>query len=327
MKFPKIQTVLIASVFATVSALAQQSSSAVQQNATAPAQTQAPAQQPATSTAQPVTNESLLIGSGDMLHVTVFDTPELEQHARVTDDGNVPLMFLGNVHVAGLTPEAASRTIEAGLKAGQYLKLPQVTVTIEQYGTQGVLVIGEVKNPGNYQIDTSRPVLDVLSLAGGLGELANRHIMIERRGTGERVAYFVSNNPEEAFDHSVLVHPGDKVMVPKAPVAYMLGDVNKPGGYAFTNNNSELTALQMVALAGGTPPTARPAVAKLIRRNGDGYTQTQIQLSDMQKGKIADIQLQPDDVIYIPYSYMKNLAVNISAVVGAAASASIYAVR
>ena len=82
-------------------------------------------------------------------------------------------------------------------------------------------------------------------------------VTIERHGTGERVQYFVSNNPEEAFDHSVLIHPGDKVLVPKAPVAYMLGDVTKPGGYAFTNNKSQLTALQMLALAGGTPPTAQ----------------------------------------------------------------------
>src|SRR5271156_5237496 len=116
----------------------------------------------------PSSSESILIGPGDMLHIQVFDTPEMDQHARVTDDGNVPLIFLGNVHVAGLTPESAARTIETELKSRELMKHPQVTVNIEQYATQGVLVIGQVAHPGSYQIDTARPVLDVLSLAGGL---------------------------------------------------------------------------------------------------------------------------------------------------------------
>ncbi len=270
------------------------------------------------------TTESILIGPGDMLHIQVFDTPEMEQHARVTDDGNVPLMFLGNVHVAGLPPEGAARTIEMQLQQKELMKRPQVTVNIEQYATQGVLVIGEVKNPGSYQIDTSRPVLDVLTLAGGLTEVADRKITIERHDTGERVQYFVSNRPEDAFDHSVLIHPGDKLMVPKAGIVYALGDFAKPGGYTLSDNRSQLSAVQMLALAGGTPPTAMPSAARLIRRNGDGYTETKIQLSDMQKGKIADIQLQADDIIYVPFSYLKNMAVNATGIVASVGSAAIY---
>ncbi len=84
----------------------------------------------------------------------------------------------------------------------------------------------------------------------------------------------------------------------------------------------------MLALAGGTPPTAVPSNARLIRRTGtgDGYTETKIQLSDMQKGKIPDMQLQPDDMIYVPFSYLKNVAVNASSVVAAAGAAAVYAV-
>ncbi len=278
-----------------------------------------------TPAASAQTTESILIGPGDMLHIQVFDTPEMEQHARVTDDGNVPLVFLGNVHVAGLTPEGAARLIETGLQDKQYMKHPQVTVNIEQFATQGVLVMGQVKNPGSYQIDTSRPVLDVLSLAGGLNDLADRKVTIERHGTGERVQYFVSNDPEEAFDHSILIHPGDKVMVPKAAVAYLLGDVYKAGGYAFTNNKSQLTVLQMVSLAGGTQPNANPADAQLIRRTADGYSKTHIQLSDMQKGKVADFVLQPDDIIYVPFSYLKNIALNAAQIASAAGSSAVYA--
>ena len=206
------------------------------------------------------------------------------------------------------------------------MKHPQVTVNIEQFATQGVLVIGQVAHPGSYQIDTSRPVLDVLSLAGGLTDVADRNVTIERHGTGERVQYFVSNNPEEAFDHSVLIHPGDKVMVPKAAVAYMLGDVARPGGYAFTNNKSQLTALQMLALAGGTPPTAVPSGARLIRRNGGRLHRKRDPAQRYAKGKDPEFLLEPDDIIYVPFSYLKNIAMNASSVVAAAGAAAVYAV-
>jgi polysaccharide biosynthesis/export protein len=270
--------------------------------------------------------ESILIGAGDMLHIQVFDSPEMDQHARVTDDGNVPLIFLGNVHLAGMTPEGAARTIEARLRQGKVLKHPQVAVLLEQYATQGVLVIGQVAHPGSYQIDTARSVLDVLGLAGGLTAVADRKITILRHGTGERLGYFVSNNPDDAFDHSVLVHPGDKLMVPKAGVVYALGDFARPGGYVLSNNKGQLTALQMLSLAGGTPSSAVPSHARLIRRTGDGYSETRIQLSDMQKGKIPDIQLQPDDMVYVPFSYVKNIATNSSQILAAAGAAAVYAV-
>jgi len=273
----------------------------------------------------PATNESILIGPGDMLHIGVFDTPEMDQHARVTDDGSVPLIFLGNVHVAGLTPEQAARTIESELQQKELMKHPQVTVNIESFATQGVLVIGQVAHPGPVQIETSRPVLDVLGLAGGLTELADRNITIERHGTGERVEYFVSNKPEEAFDHSVLIHPGDKIMVPKAGIVYALGDFARPGAYVLSNNEGKLTALQMLALAGGTPPNAVPSSTVLIRKNGDGFTSTKIQLSDMAKGKIPDIPLQAGDYLYVPFSYLKNIAANATQIVASGAGAAIYA--
>jgi polysaccharide export outer membrane protein len=311
MRFHKIQLLALILSFIATSGFAQ--------TAAAPPPAATPDAAAAAST------ESILIGSGDMLHIQVFDTPELDQHARVMDDGNVPLIFLGEVKVAGLTPGQAGRTIETQLQAKDYMKHPQVTVTIEQYATQGVLVIGQVSKAGSYQIDTSRPVLDVLSMAGGLTDIADRKITIERHGTGERIQYIVSNNPEEAFDHSILIHPGDKIMVPKAPLAYALGDVAKPGGFTFSNNKSQLTVLQMIALAGGTPPTASPSSARLIRRTADGYTNIPIQLSDMQKGKIADLQLQPDDIVYVPFSYLKNLVVNASGIVASTGSAAIYA--
>jgi polysaccharide biosynthesis/export protein len=269
--------------------------------------------------------ETIVIGPGDLLHVLVFDTPEMDQHPRVTDGGDIPLYFVGDIHVGGMSPEEAALAVEDALKQKQLMKRPQVTVLIESYATQAVFVMGQVKNPGSYQIITPRPVMDLLSMAGGITDVADRHIVIERRGTKEKVRYFLSNSADEAFDQSVLVYPGDKLLVSKAGVAYALGDVGKPGGFVMQNNKSQLTVLQMVALAGGTPPSATPSHARLIRRDGDGYKNIPIQLSDMQKGKIPDILLQPDDIVYVPFNYLKNVAANASSIVASAAGASIYA--
>ena len=268
--------------------------------------------------------ESLLIGPGDLLHVQVLDTPDLEEHARVTDAGELPLILGGNVKVAALTPEEAAHAIEKVLLHGHFLLHPEVLVTVEEYATQKVSVLGEVKVPGAYAIDTPRPVLDVLTLAGGLTALADRKILIERHGTGEKVPYFVSNEPGLALDTSVKVDPGDTVLVPKAGIVYVLGDVDRPGGYTMTNNDAAITVLQLVARAGGTTHSAVPSHAKLIRKTDSGYVEMPLPLSKMQKGKRADIALQPNDIVYVPFSYMRNFALGASGLAAAAASAAVY---
>jgi polysaccharide export outer membrane protein len=269
--------------------------------------------------------ESLLIGPGDLLHVQVFDTPELEQHARVTDAGELPLLMGGNVKVAHLTPAEAARSIEKVLLDGQFLLRPRVAVTVEEYATQKVSVLGEVKTPGAYAITTPRSVLDVLSLAGGLTDLADRRILIERKGTNEKTPYFVSNKADVAVNTAVRISPGDTLVVPKAGIVYVLGDVRQPGGYTMTNNEAQLSVLQLVARAGGTNNSAVPAHTRLMRKTGEsGYSETQLQLSAMQKGKQPDQFLQAGDILYIPFSYMKNFALQGSGLAASAASAAIY---
>lgn len=268
--------------------------------------------------------ESLLIGPGDVLHVRVFDTPELEQHARVTDSGNLTLLLGGQVKVAGLPPAAAARAIESALVAGNVLLKPRVEVTVEEYATEKVSVVGEVKSPGAYALVTPRNVLDVLSLAGGLTELASRQVVISRYGTGDKVPYFVSNDPNVAMTNVVKINPGDTLMVPKAGIVYMLGDVKAPGGYTMTNNEGHLTALELLARAGGTPLASVPSHARLIRKTDSGFTEIHLPLSAMQKGKQADIELQPNDIVYVPYSYWLNVVVNASGIAASATTAAVY---
>lgn len=271
-------------------------------------------------------NESLLIGPGDTIHVQVYDTPEMDQHPHVSDAGNVPLAFIGDVHVAGLSTDAAALKIEAALEAKNIMKHPQVMVGIENYATQNVSVMGEVRAPGAYPITTPMSVIDVLARAGGITNLGDRHITIERHGTGQKVEYFLSNNADVALDQKVKVYPGDTVVVPKAALVYILGDVGRPGGYVMDNNEAKLSALEMLARAGGTPPSAVPSHARLIRKGPNGtYQNLPLPLSSMQKGKKPDVELQANDIVYVPFSYLRSFGTNATSVVASTAGAAVYA--
>lgn len=269
--------------------------------------------------------ESLLIGPGDALHIQVFDTPELDQHARVTDSGEVPLMFIGNQKLGGLTPANAARKVEEALKAGNYMKNPQVTVAVEAYATQQVFVLGQVNKPGEYPITTPMPILSVLSLAGGLTELADRNITVQRRGdANQKTTYFLSNTANKAFSSDTLVYPGDTVMIPKTGIVYVIGDVGRPGGYPMSNNESKMTVMQALATAGAPTKTAVLSKAKLVRKTANGPQEVPVALADIEKGKAPDILMEPDDILYIPSSWLRNVVSNSSSIAASATSALIY---
>jgi polysaccharide biosynthesis/export protein len=281
------------------------------------------------SAAFAATPETLLIGPGDLLHIQVVDTPELEQHPRVTDAGEVPVAGVGSVRVSGMTPSAAAGVIQDRLITGHYMNHPQVLVSVEQYATQNISILGEVKAPGAYPIGTPRSILDVLALAGGLNGVADRNILIERHSDpAHLVHYNFSNDADRAIADQVQVNPGDTVVVPKAGIVYVLGDVNHPGGYVMANNESRMTMLEALAMAGGLTKTAKQGHARLIRKQADGtFTDRELSVGDLQQGKLPDIAMLPGDVLYVPFSYGRNLAVmGAGSIAGSATSAAVYAI-
>ncbi|MFT4111481.1 polysaccharide biosynthesis/export family protein [Silvibacterium sp.] len=286
--------------------------------------------------------DSLLIAPGDLVHISILDAPELEQHARVTDNGNLPLMVGGNVKVAGMTPLQASEAIGAALVAQHYLVNPRVAVTVAQYAEQNISVLGEVRLPGAYPVTSPKSVAEVLALAGGLQQDADRNVVIQRHGTGEMVTYYSSNQPTLVPDSAApglkpaaaealrvrdtMVYPGDVVRVARAELVYAIGDFNKPGGFPIVNNDSKLTVLQLVAFAGGADKSASVGKARLVRKDPEGRPYLiKLNLGDMEKGKKPDMTLQANDIIYLPFSFAKNSLLGISSVETAAATASVYA--
>ncbi|HTV04331.1 MAG TPA: polysaccharide biosynthesis/export family protein [Acidobacteriaceae bacterium] len=275
---------------------------------------------------QPSGQESLLIGPGDLLHVSVVREPELGEQVRVRDSGNVNLPLIGNVHVAGLDPGAAADAIAALYLKENYLRHPDVEVFVEQYASEPVSVLGQVRKPGTYMITTPRTLLDLLAMAGGLTPFADRHIMIERapgaKQREERV--FLSNRPHDALMANVMIDPGDRILVPKAGIVYVLGDVRRPGGYVM-ENESRMTVLQAIAMAAGVDRTADEKKARIIRNFNGAFDAEELPLREIEKGEAPDELLHANDVIYIPFSFARHVVMGTSSIVASASSALIYA--
>ncbi len=143
--------------------------------------------------------ESLVIGPGDEVHVQVFDTPDLDENARVTDSmESFRSYWVGRSSLASLTPVEAARSIEAALISGARDVLPP------RNGYGDAICDAERDRlwpggkPGTYPIDTPRSVVDVLGLAGGLTDLADRHVTIERHTSHRQISYYVSNRAERS---------------------------------------------------------------------------------------------------------------------------------
>jgi polysaccharide export outer membrane protein len=199
-------------------------------------------------------------------------------------------------------------------------------VIVEDYATQNVSVLGQVQNPGTYPIVTPQPILKVLAQAGGLTDLADRDVTIERHNDPlQKIHYYLANDASKALSDNVKVYPGDIVLVSKAAVVYVLGDVAHPGGYSITTNDSKLTVLQAIAMAGSANKTALESHVRLIRKTPQGQKDLPIQLTAIEKGKQTDLILQPDDVIFVPFSWTKNFAMSASAIVSSTSGAAIYA--
>jgi polysaccharide biosynthesis/export protein len=273
-----------------------------------------------------VSNESLLIGRGDLLHISIFREPDLEQKVRVKDSGEIELSLVGTISVMGKSPDGAAKVIEQAYIKGSFLNRPQVSVLIEEYATQAVSILGQVAKPGTVPLTTPRSLLDVLSLAGGLTEIADRHITIQRGDKSGNVAVFLPNNADASVRASVIVYPGDTVIVPKAGLVYVLGDVARPGGYVM-QNDSKLTVLQAMAMAAGANKTAKESATRLIRKVNGNYREQLVPLQDIEHGKKPDMQLEADDVLYVPFSMAKNVVLGASGIVSSTSSAAIYAAR
>jgi polysaccharide export outer membrane protein len=194
---------------------------------------------------------------------------------------------------------------------------------IREYGTQGVSVLGEVRKPGVYRVLGGRSLLDIISEAGGTTPFAAQQATVKRHASQEKLTASLSNDPAELLARDVELEPGDTVIVPKAGIVYVLGDVGRPGGYIM-QNSGRISLLQAVAMAQGVNRAAAKKHTRILRRKASGIEETVLDLKQVLEGRVTDPQLQSEDIVYIPPSTPKSLLMRSPVLVQSATSAAVY---
>jgi polysaccharide export outer membrane protein len=269
---------------------------------------------------------ALQISAGDLLDVSVFDTPELSTKNRVDEHGAITLALTGVIPVAGLTAEQAGETIEARLRSANILKQPHVSVTVEQYSTQGVTLLGEIKSPGVYPLLGARGLLDIVSAAGGVTPSAGKAITITHRDEPDKpVTVQLDSHAGSTASFNVDLRPGDTVMVSHAGIVYVVGDVGRAGGFMLETND-RLTVLQAIALAQGLNKTAALNNTRIIRKTGDQRELLPIPIKKIMASKAPDPMLNDGDILFVPSSAAKNAMVDMENLLPSVAGAAIFRV-
>ncbi len=260
--------------------------------------------QPETSPAADETAPSPRLGVGDLLDVNVYNVPELNTKSRLGTNGDVYLPLIDYVHLAGLTVEEAQAMIEKRLSDGGFVKNPHVTLNVDQSTSQGVSLLGEVARPGVYPVIGEPRLLDVISTAGGFTPSAGQSITVTHRNQSDKpVTVPLSRKLADNPTINIPVSPGDTILVHRADVVYVVGEVGRPSGFLMDSEN--LTVLKAIAMAGGTTRLAKMNDAKIIRKGPNGMTLTPVELKKMLQAKVADMPLKADDILFVPSSTAK----------------------
>lgn len=252
------------------------------------------------------TSQSYVVCAGDTLDISVYDAPDLSVKSVVTDRGEVYLPLVKRVHVAGLTVEKVQAQIESALQSGGFMNDPLVRVIVTDYA-HGVDMLGEVARPGTYPVAGSKRLLQLLTEAGGTTASAGPEITIRRSPDGRLENIALSSDPTDLLTADTWVNQGDIVIVPKAGVVYVVGEVLSPSGYAM-QDRTDYTILKVVAMSHGTTKLAKLSGVKIIRKGPTGLTEVPVALDKVEALKAPDIVLKPDDIVFVPSSRGKAAA-------------------
>jgi len=242
--------------------------------------------------------QDYLIGSQDVLKITVFEYPDLTTEARVSEEGKITFPLLGEITAKNLTTRQVEKGIAEKLVAAKIIKVPQVSVFVQQQRGRKVTIIGEVVKPGQYDIAGPTTLLDTISLALGMTPNAGYQLTVFRKESaadGKELTKKISVDVDKLLNVGDLsqnfeLQDADVVYVPKA-IFYVYGEVNKPGSYRLEKG---VTVKRALALAGGLTAKGTQRRIEITRREGDKER--------IVRAKIDDL-IQLDDVVRIKESF------------------------
>jgi polysaccharide export outer membrane protein len=245
-----------------------------------------------------------IIGPQDVLAIQVFDQMELGGKYTVEADGTFSFPLIGRISAGGMTLRKFESELKARLADGYFVD-PQVSVAVEQYRSQRLYVVGEVRNPGPVPLTGGMTLIEALARAGSTlpsasGELA---IVRARQGSdgpvlspaegddGSIVRATIRDLESGALNQAVELHDGDTIFVPRAETAFVFGEVRSPGGFPI---QKDTTVLQALSLAGGVTEHGALNRVKAVRLVKGQRTEVKVALTDIVK---------PGDTIIVPQKY------------------------
>ncbi|HEX5475285.1 MAG TPA: polysaccharide biosynthesis/export family protein [Vicinamibacterales bacterium] len=244
-----------------------------------------------------------VIGPQDVLTINVFDQADLGGKYTVETDGTFTFPLIGRIRAGGLTIRAFEASLRQALAAG-YFKNPQVTVSVDQYRSQRVFVMGEVRSPGPVPLTGGMTLIEALARAGSTlptaaGELsivrapqgATGPVLPDQAATADVVHVSLKDLEGGSASQGIELHDGDTLFVPRADTAYVFGQVKNPGAFAL---QSDTTVLQALSMAGGVTENGAMNRIRIVRLENGEKQEIKVKLTDLVK---------PGDTIIVPERY------------------------
>ncbi len=236
-----------------------------------------------------------LLGPGDVIRVSVFQSPDLLLETRVSENGSISYPLIGNVKVGGLALSEAEAKIAKLLKDGGFVVQPQVSILLLQIRGNQVAVLGQVNRPGRYPLETANTRLsDMLSQAGGIAATGSDVVIFSGVRDGKQIrreidiaSMFLRGDAQD----DLALKGGDILYVHRAPVFYIYGEVQRPGVFRVER---DMTVMQALASGGGLTQKGTQRGLRIHRRGADGKTQV--------IEPALDELVQPNDVVYVKES-------------------------
>lgn len=272
------------------------------------------------------TAPAYVLGPGDQILIHVEDMENMPSGPiRIDPSGEIDLPMMGRIEAGGLTVQQLHDALVK--KASKYIASPDVTINLSGMESRPVSVVGEVANPGIHQITGPTRLLDVLSLSGGLKTDAGPTVIVTREArwgslngssNGTTSTDKADGSTTESFpldallklkspEDNIVMRPGDVVSVPKGELIYVVGDVNRAGGFVLSTHRS-MSVTEAVSLAQGLGPDSAAGSAHILRPNPNGegdHTLIPVNVGKIFAGKAPDVPLFADDILFVPHSGFK----------------------
>ena len=260
------------------------------------------------------------IGAGDLLHIDVFDVPELSRDVRVSDVGDISYPLIPNkIQAAGMSTFQLEEKMSQLLIENGLVTHPNVSVFIKEQQSQPVSVVGAVAKPSVFQIVRPTTLLEILTAAGGVADNAGNVVIITRADHPAVGKADASGNPADTQPQTITIrlqdllesgnpafniqiYGGDVVSVPAGGIVYVTGAAPQPGGYILQNHGEQITVLKAVALAHGLTGYAKSNNAVIMRNNPvTGQKDViPVRIKDIENQKVDDLKMNSNDILYIP---------------------------